>query len=208
MGVRKKECVCVSALVGGFWSSLLIASIFSVHLEVMSLWRVRMRQEVLKFKRKGITSPAGIMGGKTNWELSASFKDPLESHGNDCDWHEWAFVYAFLQLSLIILVQAQRKWRTAFIQDWGLARESQWRKRREGTWASLQRAMESKLGMVGKWGKGKSKCWNQCFTAACGVRWLFESCHKSDKAAQRGNVVWEDDTWNEDYGDDEVQDIA
>lgn len=64
--------------------------------------------------------------------------------------------------------------------------------------------MESKLGMVGKWGKGKSKCWNQCFTAACGVRWLFESCHKSDKAAQRGNVVWEDDTWNEDYGDEEV----
>ena len=51
-------------------------------------------------------------------ELSGSFKDPLESHDNDCKWHEWAFVYIFLPLSSITWVQAHWKWRLKFIQGW------------------------------------------------------------------------------------------
>lgn len=46
--------------------------------------------------------------------LSGSFKDSLESHGNDGKWHQGAFVYVFLQLSLSTLMQLQRKWRIKF----------------------------------------------------------------------------------------------
>lgn len=121
--------------------------------------------------------------------LSDSFKNPLESHGRDCTWHECTFVYVFLQVSLIILMQGQRQWRIKFIQDWDLARESCWGKTGERTWASWQRTWN--LSSVG--GEMRTRgVWARTGGLLVPVRFikLFESWHESKLHREE---VWNDE---------------
>lgn len=70
--------------------SLLMAPVFSVHLERTS-WETRRRQERLVFEKEGVKLSPRIMREKIELGtigLSDSCKDTLESHGSDCKSHE------------------------------------------------------------------------------------------------------------------------